>query len=81
MAGHIKDVELNVLSAACSNLANSLPQHDNAIANVHWCVYTIAVYIDSVGLSIAYLWRNGNARARTSGISDELVTRASFLCL
>lgn len=52
--GHIKDVELNVLSAAILNFATSSLLQDKAITNVHGCVYTVDVYIDSVGFGVAY---------------------------
>ena len=62
--GHIKDVELNVISAAYRiSQILYLGSRIIATANVHEYVYTFVVYIDSVGFGIAYLLPKGNARA------------------
>lgn len=49
-----KDVELNVLSAAYGISQILTYPHGKATANVHCCVYTTHVYINSVGFGVAY---------------------------
>lgn len=80
MAGHIKDVELNVLSAAyrtsqihiVSTVKQSLTSID---AYIQYCIYR------QRGLKHCLSSDKGQCEGLIRGISDELVTRAFFMSM